>query len=228
MKSPAHYRSQTVTAVGSAIGRLMLFTFLCILISTFAIVVKANAEAYILSINKVSDGSEPATNALFEIKVSPDLKDGQSIILEYWTQDNTATFGDYMSILPVSTTLTGMPPDNTEPVTVSIKDDPISEGTESFDLVVKVNFFDKNTFPDTLNVLVGETIQASADIIDNDNPPVAMDDTATVVEDSGANPIDVLGNDSDLDGDTSSLPLPAGSNGGSDDNGGGTLPTRRR
>jgi VCBS repeat-containing protein len=35
-----------------------------------------------------------------------------------------------------------------------------------------------------------------------DDPPLAVDDTATVGEDSGANPIDVLLNDTDLDGGT--------------------------
>src|SRR6202012_2851871 len=33
-----------------------------------------------------------------------------------------------------------------------------------------------------------------------DEPPVAVDDTATVIEDSGANAIDVLANDTDTDG----------------------------
>src|SRR4029079_7355667 len=38
-----------------------------------------------------------------------------------------------------------------------------------------------------------------------DDPPVAVNDAATVVEDSSANPIDVLANDTDIDAGTKTV-----------------------
>ena len=46
----------------------------------------------------------------------------------------------------------------------------------------------------------GSSATVSAEIECFDEPPVAVDDAATVVEDSGANAIDVLANDTDTDG----------------------------
>jgi hypothetical protein len=47
------------------------------------------------------------------------------------------------------------------------------------------------------------------------DPPVALDDAASVLQDSGANPIAVLGNDTDVDGNalTITTPSPAAANG---------------
>jgi VCBS repeat-containing protein len=46
----------------------------------------------------------------------------------------------------------------------------------------------------------GSTATVSVTVTCVDDPPVAVDDAATVIEDSGANAIDVLANDTDIDG----------------------------
>ena len=55
-----------------------------------------------------------------------------------------------------------------------------------------------DTFTYTLNG--GSTATVSVTVTCVDDHPVAVDDTATVAEDSGATAIDVLANDTDLDG----------------------------
>ena len=52
----------------------------------------------------------------------------------------------------------------------------------------------------TLGVSEGPTGTIHAGNFDRDDPPVAVDDNATVAEDSGANPINVTANDTDPDG----------------------------
>ena len=55
-----------------------------------------------------------------------------------------------------------------------------------------------DTFTYTLNG--GSTATVAVDVTCVDDPPVAVDDTETVDEDAGANAIDVLANDTDIDG----------------------------
>jgi predicted RNA-binding protein with EMAP domain len=52
----------------------------------------------------------------------------------------------------------------------------------------------------TYTITGGDTATVTVTVTCFDNPPVAVDDTATVGEDSGANAIDVLANDTDTDG----------------------------
>jgi VCBS repeat-containing protein len=55
-----------------------------------------------------------------------------------------------------------------------------------------------DTFTYTLNG--GSTATVSMTVTCSDDPPVAVDDSATVAEDSGTNPVDVRANDTDVDG----------------------------
>ena len=69
-----------------------------------------------------------------------------------------------------------------------------------------------DTFTYTLNG--GSTATVSVDVICVDQAPVAVNDTATIVRDSGANTIDVLANDTDADGGPKSVSsVSAASNG---------------
>ena len=58
------------------------------------------------------------------------------------------------------------------------------------------------TTPDTFTYTIngGSTATVSVTVTCVDDAPVAVDDTATVAEDSGASAVDVLANDTDLDG----------------------------
>jgi VCBS repeat-containing protein len=60
------------------------------------------------------------------------------------------------------------------------------------------NYFGTDSFTYTLNC--GSTATVAVTVNAVDDPPVAVNDTATVSEDSGANGIDVLANDTDVDG----------------------------
>ena len=60
------------------------------------------------------------------------------------------------------------------------------------------NFCGPDSFTYTLNG--GSTATVSVTVTCVDDPPVAVNDSATVVEDSGATAIDVLANDTDIDG----------------------------
>ena len=60
-----------------------------------------------------------------------------------------------------------------------------------------------DVFTYTLNG--GSTATVSVTVTCNDNPPTAVDDSATVAEDSGASAIDVLANDTDTDGGPKSV-----------------------
>ena len=51
----------------------------------------------------------------------------------------------------------------------------------------------------------GNPATSTVNIVPSDDPPVAVADTATVTEDSGASPIDVLANDTDVDGGPKSV-----------------------
>ena len=53
--------------------------------------------------------------------------------------------------------------------------------------------------------LNSNTVTTTVTVTPVDNAPVAVDDSATVVEDSGANSIDVLANDTDIDGGPKSV-----------------------
>ncbi|MDQ1682976.1 MAG: hypothetical protein QOH99_1517, partial [Frankiaceae bacterium] len=63
-----------------------------------------------------------------------------------------------------------------------------------------------NSPPGTLDTFTytlapgGSTATVSVTVTCSDDPPVAVNDSATVAEDSGPNPVDVLANDTDLDG----------------------------
>jgi VCBS repeat-containing protein len=74
----------------------------------------------------------------------------------------------------------------------------ISAEGKGVDYRPEANYCGPDTFTYTLNG--GSTATVSVEIECFDEPPVAVDDTATVVEDSGANAIDVLANDTDTDG----------------------------
>ncbi len=50
-----------------------------------------------------------------------------------------------------------------------------------------------------------DTATVSVTVDPTNDPPIALDDTATMLEDAGATPIDVRGNDSDIDGDSLSI-----------------------
>ncbi len=60
-----------------------------------------------------------------------------------------------------------------------------------------------DTFSYTLNG--GSTATVAVKVVCVDDPPVAVDDAATVAEDSGATQIDVLANDTDIDGGPKSI-----------------------
>ena len=63
------------------------------------------------------------------------------------------------------------------------------------------------TMPDVFTYTLngGSTATVSVTVTCNDNPPTAVDDSATVAEDSGASAIDVLANDTDTDGGPKSV-----------------------
>ena len=57
--------------------------------------------------------------------------------------------------------------------------------------------------PDTFTYTLtpgGSTATVSVTVTCVDDPPVAVNDAATVAEDSSSNPVDVLANDTDIDG----------------------------
>ena len=60
-----------------------------------------------------------------------------------------------------------------------------------------------DTFTYTLNG--GDTATVSVTVTCSDDAPVAVNDSATVAEDSGASPVDVLANDTDVDGGPKSV-----------------------
>ena len=63
------------------------------------------------------------------------------------------------------------------------------------------------TMPDVFTYTLngGSTATVSVTVTCNDNPPTAVDDSATVAEDSAASAIDVLANDTDTDGGPKSV-----------------------
>jgi hypothetical protein len=65
------------------------------------------------------------------------------------------------------------------------------------------NFFGSDSFTYTIDDGHGatDTATVTVTVLNVEDPPNAADDSATILEDSGANTIDVLANDSDVDGD---------------------------
>ena len=65
------------------------------------------------------------------------------------------------------------------------------------------NFFGSDSFTYTIDDGHGATDTATVNVtvLNVEDPPTAVDDSATIAEDSGANTINVLANDSDVDGD---------------------------
>jgi Bacterial cadherin-like domain/Bacterial Ig domain len=118
--------------------------------------------------------------------------------------------------VPVTITLTGSDPDG-DSLTFSILSgpshgslgplNPLSPTSAEVAYTPDLNYSGSDSFTfqvddgngGTATGVVSITVQAV------DDPPVAVDDTATVAEDSGASLIDVLANDTDVDGGSKSI-----------------------
>ncbi|HYW73009.1 MAG TPA: Calx-beta domain-containing protein, partial [Pyrinomonadaceae bacterium] len=128
-----------------------------------------------LSINDITttEGDSGTTSAVFTVTLSP--ASNQTVSVDYFTSDNTATAGaDYQF---VSGTATFNPGTTTRTVTVPIKGDTIAESTETF----FVNLTNAN------NASIAKA-QGTGTITDNDSPTqsqLSIDDITTTEGDSG-------------------------------------------
>jgi VCBS repeat-containing protein len=97
----------------------------------------------------------------------------------------------------------------------------ITNGGADLTYTPNPNFFGPDSFNYTLNGGSIGTVNVTVTAVDD--PPVAVNDSATVNEDSGANAINVLGNDTDVDaGPKSVQSVTQGANGSVAITGGGT------
>ncbi len=143
-----------------------------------------------------SEGHSGTTVYVFTV-----TKNGSTALnatVDYQTQDGTATTadGDYTGI--PTTTLTFLPADTAKTIAVNVNGETHLEPDENF----FVNL--SNPTSSTISDNQGQgTIQ-------NDDP-IATDDSATLAEDSGANAIDVLANDTAAPGTGDTLTVTAAS-----------------
>ena len=121
-----------------------------------------------LSINDVSV-NEAAGTATFTVTLS--AASGQTVTVGYNASNATATAGsDYTALVPG--TLTFAPGVTSQIVTVSITNDTLTEGTETFN--VNLTAPTNATLADGLGI---------GSIVDNDTPPLGRDATVTTAED---------------------------------------------
>jgi len=135
---------------------------------------------------EVTEGNSGQVNA--NLVVTLGAGSGKQVTVDFETENETATQpADYAQ---ASGTLTFAPGDTSETVTVQVAGDTLDESNETF--LVKLS--------NAVNATVTDG-QGRATIADDDTDPTAVDDAATVGEDSGATAIDVLANDTDPEGD---------------------------
>ena len=138
----------------------------------------------------VAEGDAGTTDATFTVSLSAASDD--EVTVDFATAAGSATASADFDA--ASGTLTFAPGETEQTISITVNGDTTFEPDETFFV--------------TLSDAVGATIttsDATGTILNDDPPPnaapVAIDDTATVVEDSVANAVDVLANDSDPDGD---------------------------
>ncbi len=152
--------------------------------------------------------------------VSSDIVSTTDKTFTFITTDDTATSGtDYTFASPLIITITAG--DYTTPVSqtvvIALNDDAIIEDNETFNVAV-------NTATGENDIELGPQTTALATIIDDDNlAPIAVDDIATTNENTALNNINVLGNDTDIEGDSLSVTLASAVNGNVNINLDGTL-----
>jgi hypothetical protein len=98
----------------------------------------------------------------------------------------------------------------------------VSQNGANLTYTPNADYFGADSFSYTISDGNGGTDSASVNItvLNVNDQPTAADDTASVLANSGPNPIDVLANDSDLDGDTLTVDsVTQGSNGSVSNNG---------
>ena len=128
----------------------------------------------------VSEGAGTALITATLSAVSP-----YAVTVDYASTDGTALAGS--DCLTASGTLTFTPGVTGQTFSVPILDDEIDEPTETVSL----------TLSGPAGAVLGVPVTAVLTIIDDNDAPVAADDTFTVTEDSQANALTVLVNDGD-------------------------------
>ncbi|HEB70399.1 MAG TPA: hypothetical protein ENI88_12395, partial [Desulfobulbus sp.] len=138
------------------------------------------ATTYSISVDDVSGAEDTVGTITFTLSISPAVKTGDAVTIEYATADGTATAdGDFQGI--PSTSMTFFPGDASKTVSVTIVPDSAVEGDETFTLQLS----NPSVTPAAGNSVNLLTSSGTGTITNDDMATLSVSSAGRVAEDGG-------------------------------------------